>query len=167
MNAPKREVEFDNLTLDGLEDLLDRIFEPAMLPGSTGHSSDPAQVCYSVSTGPAITDHALLSDVESIECLYTTSEEKNLPANHRRKANARVRALNEVEVLSNKLKLFRAQLQYALGELDRVKKSEASLRLRLTVAQDRLRLQSTVFNLDEDIAGDALAIHQEAELIGG
>lgn len=166
MNAPKREVEFDNLSLDGLEDLLDRIFEPAMLPGSTGRSNDPAQVCYSASPIPAIDDHALLSDTETIECRYTASDDQTVPANHRRKANARVRALNEVEVLSNKLKLFRAQLQYALSELDRVKKSEASLRLRLAVAQDRLRSQSTVFNIDEDITGDALAINQQAELIG-
>ncbi|CAM6000543.1 unnamed protein product [Sphagnum balticum] len=166
MNAPKREIEFNNLSLEGLEDLLDRIFEPAMLPGPAGRSNDPAEVCYNPSTSPAIDDAKLLSDIETIECRYTSSDDQALPANHRRKANARLRALNEVEVLSNKLKLFRAQLQYALSELDRVKKSEASLRLRLTVAQDRLRLQSTTFNIDEDIAGDALSINQQAEVMG-
>ncbi len=115
----------DNMSLEGLEELLNQIFETPVLPG----------VLASTDLGTSDNDGLATADGES-RTVYslTKTVQPRLHSLHRRKKKN-----DDMEALGNKLKLFRARLQFALEELERSRLAEQSLRIRLADAEDRLR----------------------------
>jgi len=119
----------DNTSLEGLEGLLDQIFE---VPAS------PLAADYLVLEDAAgASDNFQIATADGEErtvCNLTKHVQPRLHSLHSRK-----KQVDDMEVLGTKLKLFRARLQFALEELERSRLAEQELRIRLADAEDRLR----------------------------
>jgi hypothetical protein len=121
----------DNISLEGLEELLNQIFEAPVSQFASDEGDiqlPPGSVKASDNFRVATTD----GESRTI-CHFTKQVQPRLHSLHRRK-----KQVNETEVLGVKLKLFRARLQFALEELERTRLAEQELRIRLADAEDRL-----------------------------
>jgi len=125
VSLAKKEIDLDTLSLEGLEDLLDQIFGPVA-----------DQTDYPVEAPAQTGGHLCLSAEQNSANLCATLPDTKVA---RHKIVRDIRHPKQEQVLLNQVKILRARLHFALEQLEHARMTEASLRLSLAYAKDKLK----------------------------